>query len=548
MDQARRALETQLAHHIAAAAGIRRRLNALVAIARLPPEILSEIFICCTDELQSGTRITITHVCHFWREVALNTLGLWTKIDLSYSTTEAVRAYLARSKHALLKIAADAETDPPITSLRLAAQHWSQAESIRLSLSPLTYSTIATYLPSSTPLLKSLRVCMRPESEITYEEPAVEFAAPVPIYFDQSTAPLLQSLEIDRYCLEWTTHIFPRSLTHITVIYSSGAADFSDISTLDVVRVIGSLSLLQRLKLRNVLPSLPPSTTSLPPTELSAALPDLRLMDVAASALSCVHFLNHFTLPVSVGITLFFTSCPGSALPFLVAPLRSKLLHLKPELEVLSIELLPEETHHIQILSEISESCHPDIDLKTPFFELYAQNCDFGCGAVLQEVFAHLPLRSILKVFVGSDAYDEYWQDQAAWLDAMKTMVNVESLTVQENADLPLPPDVLYVLGAQSRQNTSPSIREPPIMPKLRRVELNGVGLRETDDSRDLAIVAQLCEVFRSRLEAGFQVESVSVEKCLYVNAGDIALFQQYVSEVHWDGVVRQVNEDEDFF
>jgi len=52
-----------------------------------------------------GYRIGITHVCHAWREVALNTSLLWCYIDISSSwIPELLLAVLRRSKQSRLTV------------------------------------------------------------------------------------------------------------------------------------------------------------------------------------------------------------------------------------------------------------------------------------------------------------------------------------------------------------------------------------------------------------------------------------------------------------
>ena len=74
------------------------------SIDDLPAELLCEIFrICISAKLKAGRSshswLWIGHVCRHWREVALQTAWLWTRIALSDSTQRPERALemLARS-------------------------------------------------------------------------------------------------------------------------------------------------------------------------------------------------------------------------------------------------------------------------------------------------------------------------------------------------------------------------------------------------------------------------------------------------------------------
>lgn len=66
--------------------------NDLLPVARIPPELLSEIFLCFRDSstrpsreyVQKMSWISITHVCARWRNVALADPRLWNTINLRF--------------------------------------------------------------------------------------------------------------------------------------------------------------------------------------------------------------------------------------------------------------------------------------------------------------------------------------------------------------------------------------------------------------------------------------------------------------------------------
>jgi hypothetical protein len=110
--------------------GVRNKSHILVPINRLPPEILSLIFMLGAQDNQldedeeadkadeeedeeeavveeDGSIFTfnVTQVCRHWREVALNTGMLWTKIDFAEGPPfDRTRLWLERSKHAALDV------------------------------------------------------------------------------------------------------------------------------------------------------------------------------------------------------------------------------------------------------------------------------------------------------------------------------------------------------------------------------------------------------------------------------------------------------------
>ena len=99
-EPALQAIEADIEHHSKLLVGLRRRRNSFVRLNRLPPELLTEIFLYCRDEdwdlpINSETAkcratspcfrwIFVTAVCNHWRQLALKTPRLWSDINLQY--------------------------------------------------------------------------------------------------------------------------------------------------------------------------------------------------------------------------------------------------------------------------------------------------------------------------------------------------------------------------------------------------------------------------------------------------------------------------------
>ncbi|KAI0061051.1 hypothetical protein BV25DRAFT_1785934, partial [Artomyces pyxidatus] len=85
-------LKDELISARSAVCAIATRRNALVPVARLPPEILDRIFAFVAHQTLSvknsnredGRWINITHVCRSWRELAMSSHTLWTSISFAF--------------------------------------------------------------------------------------------------------------------------------------------------------------------------------------------------------------------------------------------------------------------------------------------------------------------------------------------------------------------------------------------------------------------------------------------------------------------------------
>ncbi|EIW80254.1 hypothetical protein CONPUDRAFT_144420 [Coniophora puteana RWD-64-598 SS2] len=81
--------------------------NALLPICCLPPEVLAEIYTYVIPTIRHVPRdlLTITHVCHHWREVALAHPHLWSNINMDRRNPNRIRALmLERAKNAPLAL------------------------------------------------------------------------------------------------------------------------------------------------------------------------------------------------------------------------------------------------------------------------------------------------------------------------------------------------------------------------------------------------------------------------------------------------------------
>ena len=76
--------------------------NSLAPINRIPVEVLSLIPEYCDEGYADQVLITLTHVCHSWRDVLISCSSLWTTLDLV--NVEKTRTYIERSKASPLRI------------------------------------------------------------------------------------------------------------------------------------------------------------------------------------------------------------------------------------------------------------------------------------------------------------------------------------------------------------------------------------------------------------------------------------------------------------
>ena len=164
--------EDEARKHFHTISELRFRENTTNPIARLPPEILGYIFLWhVAIEQKFSWRwggedyyrwMRVTHVCHHWREVALNTPRLWTNIFVVFTIglEDRINSFLARSGQAPLRL--HIETDNLVqtnsdwaSTTQRAMSQVIRAEALKL-VGSATSQLAAAYLPSTAPILQSL--------------------------------------------------------------------------------------------------------------------------------------------------------------------------------------------------------------------------------------------------------------------------------------------------------------------------------------------------------------------------------------------------------
>ncbi|TCD63898.1 hypothetical protein EIP91_004777 [Steccherinum ochraceum] len=300
-------LEEEEARAVAHVYRVRRRINAVVpAIARLPPEVLLEIFSWArlADDSPSGTRwIAVSHVCQHWRNQAICKPSLWTdlapwsdaflslnvarsaNLPLTFRWTDAkaryqpLLNYSSRCVSIEVILGEQRSMERFIRHFRDVAEPWSQLESIIVELDRGKCEIDSPYFP-----------------EFLYT------ADQLPGF------PRLQYLSL--------TNVFPTSWSTIslhgnslrTLYLSSQAA--SDVTSLPLASfwdMLSALPMLERLFLFDVAFSdrLPEHATAFPNPTRTIHLSRLRMLNVDMDhACDIAHLLSPLQLPDTAVLAL----------------------------------------------------------------------------------------------------------------------------------------------------------------------------------------------------------------------------------------------------
>jgi F-box-like len=268
----------------------------LLKIPRLPPELLRMIFIACADppyaeqdpsywyQTRSMQWIVITHVCRYWRLVALEYPDLWKR--LRFFNPDITKEMIRRSKGADLEVIIDAyfQLYQPIdkTTIPIVLPELHRVSVLHLTCPWLRQSLLNGFV-SGAPKLEylylsapyySTRACRIPDTIFSQETPALRFLELRRCIF---TSPLLSSGT-------------PSSLNSRIDIPSTIS---------QIVSFLRGAPMLHTLIFDRVLPTV--GTDEAYP---NLVLPKLSRLELTSSIASCTNFLEHIIFPVTTNTTV----------------------------------------------------------------------------------------------------------------------------------------------------------------------------------------------------------------------------------------------------
>ncbi|KAF6759749.1 hypothetical protein DFP72DRAFT_1042906 [Ephemerocybe angulata] len=246
--------------------------NSTPTVNRLPPEVLSHIFLNLFwtvereyEEDKKACWIFSTHVCRHWRAVALGCAALWTNFMFDMHG-ELIRTILPRSKNLPLSVAMKCGGLMDIDAL---GEVLSQTTRLR-------HVVLSPRIHPNPPKLGRRRSYLDPEPDPRYEPPSFTPAlgrmgpsAPLlttlsvsytnhraverlPENFLSEGAPALQHLQLHDFDLHWSRIPFSSTLKTLHLVPESGCDLYPKFPAM--LETFRGLPLLERLFLRNILP------------------------------------------------------------------------------------------------------------------------------------------------------------------------------------------------------------------------------------------------------------------------------------------------------
>jgi hypothetical protein len=306
----RQSIDDELKSLEKSAQALKVRRNILAPISRLPPETIAIIFtflslpgdniqILAGEEQDDLSRLRVSHVCHQWREIALGQPRLWSNIDFTTLTVEAVTEILSRSKMAPLELNANlcrvrwqnARFDAFQGQLVAHVSHTCRLNII--AKSPYL-QTIVGQLVSPAPDLERLMLIVNNNNQHL----GIPARAVIPSNLFDGTAPRLSHLQLNHCDISWTSPLLKNLRLLDLHTLSPGARP----SLGDWLDAMSQMLKLKTLVVHFATPIAPSVQTTISDPARIITHPSLAQLYFVASASDCAFALSHLVLPALTSV------------------------------------------------------------------------------------------------------------------------------------------------------------------------------------------------------------------------------------------------------
>jgi hypothetical protein len=487
---------------------LRYRRNALAPISSLPTEVIAVIFsiLRLSDApLAGGKRdhlawLRVTHVCHQWREIALNNPLFWNHIDFTNITLAGAVEMLVRAEKAPLHLEAwvtghhrgDARFDAFKKELQSRVTNICHLE---IGADASFLRRILKRLASPAHTLESLSL----STEATYwlRKPS---RASIPDTLFGGTAPRLSFLELHRCNISWKSPLL-KGLRYLEIYAPSQRARPSISVWLDA---LDEMLQLKKLVLHSASPVAPPIPFNI---ERTVTLPFLTHLNISSSPGDCALALSHLILPALTRLCITARSIRsdgGDVLKFLRYVVQHA--HGPQDAQPLQNVLIRGERNHIGIfagpdsdiedynwpfwLTDMTEAPRPRLALSVTCRDWWLSDTYI---LILDEAIATLPLDSLMKLTVQNETLldKEFWLYHAPRWSLLKC-VRLAPLAARGLREI-----ILEDNGG----------RECPLLPSLTTLHLLGNTLT-------VRRALRLCNALMKRVSQGVPLGELDLRTC----------------------------------
>jgi hypothetical protein len=527
----RQALDAEIKSLEESLRALRHRRNALAPVSSLPSEVTVAIFYFLRVPVVKSPLIALTlgeipdhlawlrvaHVCHHWREIALNQPLFWSRVNFTIFNLAGAAEILARAKMVPLYLEARIPTghwdDGQFSAFRKELQaRASHICHLSIGAEHLQLRKTLEGLVSPAPTLERLSLSSQ---EYVHRTASSRFAVSVPDTLFDGTTPRLSHLELQSCAISWKSPLL-KGLRYLDIRTPAADARPSLSVWLDALE---EMPQLKTLTLHSASPIA--SDTSLPSdVERTITLPSLAHLSLSASARDCGLALAHLDLPALTGLCLTARSCrsDGSDVQEIIPYFSRHFQHTRPLQSVVD--------RSDRICADVLAWTLPDIDAKltNPILFLDAmlsvpvlfsfKNEDWSPGTlkkVYNAAMAALPLDSLVTLTSQKRMSP---LNKQSWLSHAPRWHLLQRLCLGPPA----------ARGFQEMLLEDNGGRESPLLPSLKTVILfeSALSARRT---------LRLCDALVKRVKQGVPLETLNLRTCTATSRA-VELLREIVVQV----------------
>ncbi|KII87403.1 hypothetical protein PLICRDRAFT_177156 [Plicaturopsis crispa FD-325 SS-3] len=526
LDAARQHVDSEIVRIEQSIRDFKTRRNSFALTSRLPPEVLSEIFMFCRGDdfsIYALRWIAVTHVCRGWRDVALNFPRLWSSIVLKSPAW--TKEMLKRSENMPLTIMGQSQyrDKKNALSLKPALKHLARISTLHLTSTSECMDELFGSVDSSAPVLESLELVVPTQSDSKGYN--------LPETFCAGLNPTLRNLFLSSCSIPWD---FP-FVNNLKVLKLELIPVASRPSVSDILGLLGRTSFLTILSLGK--DSIAHSREeSVAATEM-VNLPCLISVHVSSSVDVCSMLLKKLTLPLAAVFT-FVCGLDYSYTMHLRNPLPA-LNSWSVGLQMLDIRL-DSRARSIQIRAWNTTAEESSTTRIAPRLTITFDVPTYG-DSERGDQYAVALCRSLsLDQLQSLVVVDLHRMTCDAWEAIFRQCTLVRKIEVSEDAVSGL----ITALDPRKAGFTRdiPTEHDGLFFPALRDLTLSGVDFNPLDDYR--LQLDTLCSCFKDRARCSATLEKLSLRNCAWVESDCLFDLEDVIDEVDWDGVVSRGSPD----
>ena len=491
---------------------LKYRRNALSPISSLPTEVTilifsflratseSSVFIPGTKpELDPLAWLRVTHVCHQWRQIALNQPLFWSQVDFANLNSVGAAEILARAK-----------TAPLYLEARILGSQWDNArfsafrEELQALVPHICHFLFSADVYQFVETLQSL-ISPAPALErlsLTYQSPShIELEA-IPETLFGGIAPRLSCLELLDCGIRWTSPLL-RGLRYLDIRSPSGFSVPSHSVWLD------ALDEMPQLKILTLHGASPMADEAGPiPFDVrrTATLPSLTHFDISDSPWDCAFALAHLDLPALTCLSVkTFSSLEDGydvrdVFPYIgkhahgyqdAQPLQSVLIRGKKTQADFLAWPVPNIDTEVQGSTLLATTTPARVTLS--FWSKDWNRFD-GHNEILGMAMAAIPLEGLVTLIAQdllTPPFEQFW------------LPNLPRLPLLQHVRLAFIVATRFIDWLRADKGG----REDPLLPSLKELVIVGAHLYEDWTLR-------LCEALMKRVEQGVPLEMLDLHTC----------------------------------